>query len=103
MLRPGIFFVRVYSEIHKHQRIFADCPIQYLTLCSVLEEVNMSEKINIPDIIEKLQNPRRAGGKMMRPLPGLIILAIIVFACGAYGWTKIEDFGESQLKWLRQY
>jgi hypothetical protein len=40
----------------------------------------MSKKINIPDIFEKLQNPRRAGGKMMRPLPGLIILVIIVFA-----------------------
>ena len=63
----------------------------------------MSKKINIPDIFEKLQNPRRAGGKMMRPLPGLIILVIIVFACGSYGWTKIEDFGESQSKWLRQY
>jgi len=80
MLRPGIFFVRLYSKIHKHQKIFADCPIQYLTLYSILEKVNMSKKINIPDIFEKLQNPRRAGGKMMRPLPGLIILVIIVFA-----------------------
>ena len=63
----------------------------------------MSEKISILDIFEELQDPRRAGGNMIHPLSDLIFLVISAVVCGADEWTKIEDFGESQLEWLRQY
>jgi predicted transposase YbfD/YdcC len=37
------------------------------------------------------------------PLLEVIFLVVTALACGQKGWSDIEDFGEGNLDWLRQY
>lgn len=58
---------------------------------------------NLFDIFEEIEDPRRSSGYFLHPLLDLILLAITAVVCGADEWTKVEEFGNSQLDWLRQY
>ncbi len=55
------------------------------------------------DIFEEVNDPRRSSGNFRYPLLDLVLLVISAVVCGADEWTKVEEFGNSQEDWLRQY
>jgi predicted transposase YbfD/YdcC len=55
------------------------------------------------EIFERLEDPRRSSGNYQHPLLDIVFLTITGVVCAAREWTEIEEFGHSQLEWLRQY
>ncbi|PMJ05897.1 hypothetical protein BCU63_10465, partial [Vibrio splendidus] len=54
------------------------------------------------DHISVIRDPRQAW-KIEHTLTDIIFLTIAAVIAGAEGWEDIEDFGEDNLEWLRQY
>ncbi|MCB0640329.1 MAG: ISAs1 family transposase [Phaeodactylibacter sp.] len=54
-------------------------------------------------IFEELEDPRRSSGNYRYPLMDIVFLTLTGVVCSAREWTEIEEFGHSQLDWLRQY
>lgn len=52
--------------------------------------------------ISVIRDPRQAW-KIELTLTDIIFLTIAAVIAGAEGWEDIEDFGEDNLEWLRQY
>ena len=56
------------------------------------------------DYFSTIEDPRRqTRGNFMYPLNEILFLAISAVISGADGWTSIQLFGNSKLKWLRKY
>ncbi|RIH70357.1 ISAs1 family transposase [Vibrio splendidus] len=62
--------------------------------------------LSLLDPISVIRDPRQAW-KIEHTLTDIIFLTIAVViagaGAGAEGWEDIEDFGEDNLEWLRQY
>lgn len=43
----------------------------------------------------------REEGKVLHPLPEILLVTLCGVIAGAEGWEDIEDYGESKLEWLR--
>ena len=58
--------------------------------------------LSLLDHISVIRDPRQAW-KIEHTLTDIIFLTIAAVIAGAEGWEDIEDFGEDNLEWLRQY
>ncbi|WED24147.1 ISAs1 family transposase [Vibrio sp. JC009] len=58
--------------------------------------------LSLLDHISIIQDPRQAW-KIEHKLSDIIFLTVAAVIAGAEGWKDIEDFGEDNLEWLRQY
>jgi predicted transposase YbfD/YdcC len=65
--------------------------------------VEEQEEWQLFKIFEQLEDPRRSSGNYRYPLLDILFLTLTGVVCSAREWTEIEEFGHSQLEWLRQY
>ncbi len=61
----------------------------------------MDEK-SLLEHISVIRDPRQSW-EIEHSLTDIIFLMVAAFIAGAEGWEDIEDFGEDNLEWLRQY
>ncbi|WP_448511373.1 transposase family protein, partial [Photorhabdus sp. MH8.4] len=58
--------------------------------------------MSIFNFISKIEDPRSDINKK-HELMDVIFLAFSAVLCGASGWKSIQEFGELQSEWLKQY
>lgn len=54
-------------------------------------------------VFTQVKDPRRQSGHLLHCLSDMIFLVISAVVCGANDWMKTEEFGKSQLSWLREF
>src|SRR5437763_8164182 len=60
---------------------------------------NQQPDLSIPKFFARLQDPRRAHGRLHR-LQDIIVIALCAVIAGAQDWQQIETFGRKRRAWL---
>lgn len=54
------------------------------------------------EFFEEVPEPRQKG-KVLYPLPELLLCALVGVLCGAEGWVEVEEYCEAKLAFLRRF